>query len=134
VNFWQLSPASKDRLETCHPALKAVVYRATELSPVDFTVLCGHRGEADQTAAVAAGTSKTPWPKSKHNSQPSRAVDLAPYPIDWKDAERFAILAGAILASAKLLGVEITWGGTWSTFKDRPHFELKDKELPIEEP
>jgi peptidoglycan L-alanyl-D-glutamate endopeptidase CwlK len=123
---WKLSPESKERLETCHPKIKAVVYRATELSPIDFTVLCGHRGQADQDAAFAAGNSKLKWPHGNHNKLPSLAVDLAPYPIDWKDLTRFGILAGAVLASARLLGVELSWGGQWTTFKDYPHFEIKE--------
>ena len=38
------------------------------------------------------GRSKLSWLESKHNCEPSRAVDIAPYPIDWDDRERFSHL------------------------------------------
>lgn len=119
-----LTPEAKARLETCHPALKAVIYRACELSPIPFTVLCGHRNQQDQEAAFAAGTTKLHWPNGNHNAEPSNAVDLAPLPIDWKNLHAFAMLAGVVLSSARLLGVKLGWGGDWVTFKDYPHFEL----------
>lgn len=88
----------------------------------DIMVVTGHRNEADQTAAVARGTSKTPWPRSKHNSRPSRAVDIAPYPTVWTDARAFHVLRGYVLGVAALLGIRIrviSWDG--------PHFELVDE-------
>lgn len=120
-----LSKASFDKLSTCHPDLQRVVREAIKY--VDFTVLCGHRGEAEQTAAFKAGSSKLQWPNSRHNKRPSEAVDLAPYPVDWRDLGRFHFLAGVIAVVARQLGVDIAWGGDWATFKDRPHFELRKR-------
>jgi peptidoglycan L-alanyl-D-glutamate endopeptidase CwlK len=85
----------------------------------DLTVLCGHRGEADQEAAFKAGASKLHWPNSKHNSTPSLAVDLAPFPIAWGDREAFLALRAHVKATAKRLKVQIrhiSW--------DLPHTEL----------
>lgn len=118
------SKQSLDRLATCHFDLQRVLFEAIKY--IDFTVICGFRDKAEQDAAYKAGNSKLRWPMSRHNSTPSEAVDVCPYPIDWRDTERFAYLAGVIMTVAGQLGVELTWGGTW-TFRDRPHFELKKK-------
>jgi len=125
--------ASLARLETCHPDLQKVLLKAIEDGP-DFTILCGHRGQEEQDRAVAEGKSKTPWPTSKHNTQPSVAVDIAPYPIDWDDRNRFCILAGYVMGVAAAMGVKICWGGDWDRdyseaderFRDLPHFELME--------
>lgn len=125
------------RLSTCHQDLQHVLTEAIATGP-DFTVLCGHRGKAEQDAACAAGLSKTPFPTSRHNSLPSMAVDIAPYPVDWNDYDRFRALADHILLTAARLGVPLRWGGDWDgdgktrsdgdtdeRFVDLPHFELK---------
>ena len=131
---------SRSRLETCHPAIRAVMSRAIELTPFDFTIVCGWRNEADQNKAFADGKSKKRWPQSKHNhmeaGQPhSLAVDIAPWingGIAWEDRISFAVLAGVVFAAAQERGVTIRWGGNWSPgwaptlnkFPDLPHFEL----------
>lgn len=123
--------ASKKRLDTCHPDLQKVFNEVIKL--VDCSVLCGHRNKEDQNEAVRQGHSKVSWPRGKHNTDPSEAVDVAPYPIDWQDRERFYFFAGVVLAVSKQLGVNIRWGGDWNsnnnfkdqTFFDLPHFELR---------
>ena len=130
-----LGEQSIARLATCEPALAAVVTRAIEISPFDFTVLCGHRGQAEQDKAFAEKKSKLSWPQSKHNSLPSRAVDLAPWidgGVNWNDPISFHVLAGVVLAAAQERGVALRWGGNWgpswaptlNKFPDLPHFEL----------
>ncbi len=126
----KFSQTSIARLATCHPALQDIMNEA--IKETDFTVLCGHRGKADQDKAVRAGNSKTPWPKSKHNHNPSLAVDIAPYPIDWNDRARFTALSKVVLRIAKARGITLRWGGdfnmdgdaTTRDAWDMPHFEL----------
>ena len=127
----KLSKTSLDRLKTCDPRLQDVVSAA--INRIDFAVLCGHRGKQDQDDAVARGFSKTPWPKSKHNLIPSKAVDLAPYPIDWQNLDRFKALAMVMMDEAAKLHVKIVWGADWNKnglpddkFKDYPHFQLDE--------
>lgn len=128
----KLSAVSEKRLENVDPRLQTVVRKAIEL--VDFAVICGHRNKEDQERAFAEKKSKVKWPNSKHNSLPSKAVDLAPYPIDWHDTPRFAFLAGVISTIAAQENVKIRWGGDWDRdgftkderFLDMPHFELID--------
>lgn len=125
------SLTSRQRLASCHPDLQRVLEKAIEDGP-DFTVLCGYRGPVEQHLAYSEGRSQLCFPKSPHNVSPSRAVDLAPYPIDWDDTDRFRLLAGYILGVADGLGVKLRWGGDWDCdydegderFRDLPHFEL----------
>lgn len=128
------SKVSNSRLSTCHPSLVLVAKAAIKV--IDFSVISGHRDKKSQDAAVAAGNSKTPWPKSRHNKIPSEAMDLAPYPIDWsnkpKAVARFYLLAGVVIAEAYDLGIKLRWGGDWDgdwdlydqNFDDLGHFEL----------
>ena len=127
----EFSETSEQRLATCHPDLQQVLRAAIGGGP-DFTVLCGHRCQEDQDRAVREGRSQVRWPHSKHNQDPALAVDIAPWPVDWDDANRFRLLAGYVLGVADTLGVELRWGGDWDRdyseadegFRDLPHFEL----------
>lgn len=130
------SARSRERLNTCHKDLQLIFN--TVISNFDNSILCGHRGEAEQMAAYKSGRSKIKWPNGKHNKTPSMAVDAAPYPIDWRDRERFYYFAGYVMGAAQVLhdGGMIThrlrWGGDWDRdtevadngFDDLVHFEL----------
>ena len=115
---------SVERLNTIHKDLQLVLYAAIE--DFDFSVICGKRGEEEQNQAFASGKSKLKWPESKHNKVPSRAVDIAPFPIDWSDTERFLRMAAVVLEKATQVGVPLRWGGNWKNFQDMPHFELRE--------
>ena len=116
------SKRSQERLATCHPDLQRLFNEV--IKEIDCAVLCGHRGKADQDAAVKGGFSKTVFPNSKHNSLPSMAVDVAPWPLDWNNKQSFVELANVVLTKAKELGIEVRWGGHFRSFFDGPHFEL----------
>lgn len=126
------SRVSRDRLATCDERLQRVFNKVIEFE--DCSILCGHRGQAEQDEALRTGKSKLGWPKSNHNALPSRAVDVAPYPIDWSDPDRFRLFAGKVLGIAAMLGIPLRWGGDWDgdgtnrdqSFHDLPHFELVD--------
>jgi peptidoglycan L-alanyl-D-glutamate endopeptidase CwlK len=130
----KLGKVSEWKLMGCHPDLQRLVREvyARLPHPYDLAVTDGHRGEKAQNAAFAAGRSSKEWPYSKHNELPSRAVDLAPYPIDWNDRERFVFLMGFVKAVAVDLGIEIRLGMDWNSdsrtsderFRDYPHVEL----------
>ena len=116
------SKISEERLRTCHDDLQRVARAA--IKRFDFCVLQGHRSKEHQHDAFVDGKSKLDWPNSKHNKTPSRAMDLAPYPIDWSNEDSFRQLATIVLEEAAKLGVELVWGGTFKTLVDLPHFEL----------
>ena len=124
------SSSSLDKLATCSPLLRDVMFEAIKLTPIDFKVLWGHRGEAEQNRAYATGQSKLPWPKSKHNILPSLAIDIVPVPVRWEDVKRFCVVAGVVYSAALLVGVDLRWGGDWNRDGytadgwDWGHFEL----------
>jgi peptidoglycan L-alanyl-D-glutamate endopeptidase CwlK len=120
----KFSIKSMQKLSTCDNRLQVLFYEV--IKEFDCTILCGHRGEAEQNAAYASGNSKLKYPKSKHNSLPSMAVDVAPYPIDWLDLKRFKELSEVVKKKAAELNIGIVWGGDWKKFPDAPHYELID--------
>lgn len=113
---------SLQRLATCDTRLQDIA--KASILRTDFSVAVGHRGQQEQEEAVALGRSKLHWPKSAHNSMPSRAMDLVPWPVDWQDLERFKALAVIVKEEAARLHIPLVWGGDWTTFKDWDHFEL----------
>lgn len=98
------------------------------LSEADCIIICGHRGEKEQNEAFDKGFSRRRWPDGEHNSFPSRAVDVMPWPLDWKDAERAKAFAKIVKHQAECLGIRVVWGGDWPDFVDLPHWELADDE------
>jgi len=141
------SAASLAKLETCHPDLQAVMKEAIKY--FDFTITYGVRTVDEQQALYAQGRTKAgakvTWvdgvtKKSKHNYTPSKAVDIAPFPINWKDREAFIYLAGHVMAIAEIMYADgriahkIRWGGDFSMNDrtidekkaDAPHFEIID--------
>ena len=129
---------SLDRLATCDERIQKVMNEA--IKHYDFTVLYGYRTPAEQFELFKQGrtlvgkewkvTGKTvtnldgKTKMSNHNSNPSKAIDIAPYPIDWNNIQRFLDMAKVVKEAAKTVGVEITYGGDWK-MKDYPHFEVK---------
>ena len=121
---------SVERLVTCDDRLQILFQRVVRV--FDCTVLEGHRDKERQDKLHAEGRSKVQFPNSKHNFSPSRAIDVAPWPIDWNDRERFYWFAGFVQATARELCIPIRWGGDWdrdwqkhdNTFDDLVHYEL----------
>lgn len=132
------STHSEYELGTCD---RRLIHIARAVIPhADFRVIDGHRDKEAQDRAFWAGNSKKRFPDSKHNLFPSLAMDLAPYPIDWKDFERFALLAGRVLQTADTMKIKLRWGGDWDddthttdeTFRDYGHFEIVTDDDEIE--
>lgn len=124
------SEKSYRKLYTCNHKLVALFEEV--IKQFDCTIICGHRDKTEQMRAYNSGHSKTPWPKSKHNGIPSKAVDVIPYPLDWEDRERMSFFAGVVKGVASQMGIGIRWGGDWdmdtevkdNRFDDLVHFEL----------
>lgn len=117
----RFSSLSLKRLATCDERLQKICHEL--IKTYDFSVREGHRGKAAQDAAVKSGASQAPWPTSKHNSMPSRAVDIYPYPFPgWRGAKadaKWQEQREKFLACAKKLKIPIhtiSW--------DMPHFQL----------
>ena len=125
---------SRKNLETCDERLQKVFNEVVRT--YDCTVTCGYRGEADQNKAYEDGHSKVKYPKGRHNSNPSTAVDVYPYPVSMKNLDRMVHFAGFVSGIAKSMGIDLIWGRDWdsewflndrnkTTFKDFPHFEIR---------
>ena len=111
-----------------HPRLRELLIQAISTSPIDFTVIETVRTVEQQKINVAKGVSKTMRSRHIPSSNVSgycEAFDIAPYPIDWNDKARFKQLSNHILETAQKMEIKLTWGGTWKTLVDMPHFELK---------
>ncbi len=126
----KFSEKSLAKLATCDPLLQWVFDEVVQ--NFDCTILEGHRDKDRQNQMVAEGKSQVRWPDGKHNTVPSCAVDVTPYPIQWDDRERQTLFAGYVLATAKSMGIDLRWGGDWdrdtevrdNTFDDLVHFEI----------
>lgn len=131
---YTFSRRSRGHLYTCDKRIVAVF--ETVIEYVDCTILCGVRNREEQNEAFRTGHSKAEWPNGKHNviepEQKSRAVDAAPYPIDWDDKERFYYFSGFVMGIAANLGISLRSGCDWDgdfqvkdqTLFDLVHFEL----------
>lgn len=119
---YKFGSRSKIRMEGLHPDLVAVLEIAIKRTPIDFTVLEGLRTEERQRELVRDGKSQTM--NSRHLT--GHAVDIAPLvngqaTWDWKYYNQ---LAPIMKQAAADLGVNLEWGGDWTSFKDGPHWQL----------
>lgn len=133
----KFSQRSFSRLSTCHIDLQTLFYEVVRT--FDCTILEGHRNQVDQDAAYARGASKLKYPHGKHNTLPSHAVDVVPYPFPgWNNTSDFIYFGGYVMGVAQQLFDEgkmkhrIRYGGDFnknqrvadSTFLDLVHFEI----------
>ena len=130
--LYKFSQASLSKLQTCEQPLQDLFNEV--IKAFDCTIICGIRNEAEQNEAFEKGYSKLKYPLSKHNAYPSKAVDVTPYPVKWRDTARQYFFAGYVKGIADKLGIKIRWGGDWDgdtqvkdqTLMDLCHFELKE--------
>lgn len=131
---------SRERLKGVDSKLVNVLNEVVKY--YDITVIEGLRTQERQDELIAKGLSKAKY--SKHTQ--GKAVDISPYPIDWDARDDFHYLGGFILGIATQMGVNVRWGGDWSSpsldkdvmsgkeqrttkdngFDDLVHFELID--------
>lgn len=122
--------SSQNNLSQAHPDLQRLFNEVIKY--FDCSVICGHRTKEKQDEAYNSGKSKVQFPDSKHNSLPSMAVDVVPYPIDWEDTRRLYMFVGIVRGIAAQMGINIRCGADWDgdmevkdqNFHDLPHFEL----------
>jgi hypothetical protein len=133
-----LGKKSAHWLETAHSDWGDVVRLALRWGIIDFSVTESHRVKGRQNRLYILKKSRVKWPRSKHNSLPSEAIDLVPWVngAGSYDRAHCLVLAGVILAAAAVLGVVVRWGGNWDMdgepvtdqdFQDLVHFEKHTK-------
>ena len=119
---------SKERLKGVDTRLVNVLNELIKI--MDVTIIEGLRSKQRQEILLKEGKTKTKF--SKHIE--GKAVDLAPYPIDWEDRDRFHYMGGMIRGIAKQLNINVRWGGDWDSdgetkdnrFDDLVHVEIRD--------
>ena len=116
---------SRKNLATCDEDLQDLFNEVIKY--VDCSVICGHRNKEDQDKAFKEKRTKVKFPNGRHNSNPSRAVDVVPYPIDWDNLQRFKELSEVIKTACETVGVDnLYWGfDLWQW--DMPHWELRNE-------
>jgi len=130
----KFSNKSKDKLRGVDTKLVNVLNEVVKY--FDITIIEGLRSQERQNELVEQGKSKTKFGKHVQG----KAVDIAPYPIDWNARDDFHYLGGFVLGIANRLNVKVRWGGDWNAssqfkgqrttkdnnFDDLVHFELLD--------
>ena len=119
---------SKDRMKGVDAKLQNVFNEVVK--EFDCSIIEGLRSQERQNELVAQGKSKTKFGKHVQG----KAMDVAPYPIDWGDRDRFHYFGGYVKGIAKRLNVKVRWGGDWdgdfetkdNLFDDLVHFEILD--------
>lgn len=151
--MYSYSKTSTERLNTAHPDLQIVFNEV--IKHWDNSIIYGNRTVKEQFRLFNIGREWTgsKWIKtsdtvtncdgyqikSDHNFLPSLAVDVVPYPIDWKNTKRMIRFIGFVqgiatrlLAEGKITH-EILSGADWDNdnymtdhqFTDLPHFFIK---------
>jgi len=125
---------SLENLSQCHPDLKIVLVDLIQL--MDVSIIKATRGEDEQMLAYNTidkngnRLSNAKYGESAHNSTPSFAADLVPWPLDWSAHERFAYMAGMLRGIGHARGIELTvgldWNGNGVLVQDDPAEKLKD--------
>jgi len=124
--MFKYSKKSLENLNSCEERLIRLFSEAIKTSPMDISVLSGYRGKKEQNRLQTEGFSQLIYPRSMHNKEPSLAIDVVPFPVDWADINRYRILSYHIKIIAWKLDLKIDWGGDWKNFPDYPHWQLQD--------
>ena len=105
--MFKLSKKSLAKLDEVNPDLQKLVKNAIGLSTIEFD------------------NGKSQTMNSRHLT--GHAVDV----YAWKDGavswefEDYKTINVAFSQASKLTNIPYVWGGSWKSFKDGPHFELK---------
>ena len=133
----EFGSTSLRRIRSCHTVLETLFTRI--VAKRDIAIAEGERDEAKQNLYFAKELSKVKYPDSKHNSSPSMAADVCPYPEMWDSIPAFKEIRALVLAEWKLMekegltgGYDLRHGADWDsdgdttdqTFMDWPHWEL----------
>lgn len=121
---WRLSQRSKNNLVGVHKYLVEILYAALDESPYDFTVTEGLRTKERQKELYEAGKSTTM--NSRHLI--GQAFDVMMYDENGKgtwDMKYYKAFNEVVQKIAKRKQYKVTWGGSWESFVDGPHFQIE---------
>ena len=132
--MFKLGSGSASHLSEGKPQIQRVVRRGIMITAVDFSVVDCRRTEEEQRENIANGVSWTM--DSRHIADPADnrafAVDIYPWHNGKTDhsIELYNKIAKAMFKAAIIEGVDIEWGGFWST-PDRPHWQLSRQQYKM---
>lgn len=123
----ELNERSKNNLKGVNQKLVDLVNLVaknidTDLPGYTFIITEGLRTKEKQKEMVEKGLSQTM--NSKHLV--GNAVDIAVVlnkNVTW-NFEEYKKVANVFKKYAKILNLNLVWGGDWKTLKDGPHFEI----------
>tara|TARA_R110002020_G_scaffold221997_1_gene430280 strand:+ start:485 stop:865 length:381 start_codon:yes stop_codon:yes gene_type:complete len=126
--MYKFGKRSRERLKGVDSRLVNVLNELIKM--MDVTIIEGLRSAERQKELLAKGATKVKY--SKHME--GKAVDLAPYPIDWENRDGFYYMGGMIRGIAKQMNINIRFGGDWdsdgdtkdNSFDDLVHIEVRD--------
>ena len=136
--MYKFGRESKKNMDGVDLDLVLVMRHALRYGIMDFSVVEGIRGRAEQNRYYDLKKSRVRWPHGKHNvtlvDPIGKALDCVPYVKGRPSWNHYhcSVLAGGILLSAGILGVPLRWGGNWDMdgepitdqdFQDLVHYE-----------
>ena len=118
---------SRERLKGVDARLVNVLNELIKI--MDVTIIEGVRSAERQAELLEKGATKVKY--SRHME--GKAVDLAPYPIDWNNRDGFYYMGGMIRGIAHQMGLKVRFGGDWdsdgdtkdNSFDDLVHVEIR---------
>lgn len=121
------SKFSENNLSSLHPDLQLI--HRNSISRIDYRIQEGHRGQSRQHLAKIKKFSKADYPYSMHNTWPSLASDIVPWPFDYSEKSYnnnslFKPIIDIIKEEARKLGIVLNCGIDWRGGWDKPHIEL----------
>ena len=130
--MYKFGKKSKQRLKGVDAKLVNVLNELIKI--MDVTIIEGVRSKEKQQEYFKNGKSKIDGVTKKGMHQLGKAVDLAPYPVDWKNTKRFYYMGGMLRGIAKQLNIKVRQGGDWDsdgkikdqTFNDLVHIEIRE--------
>lgn len=109
----------------------------------DFSIVETVRSKQAQENAYEFGHTKAHYGQSAHNYHPCFACDVYPWPLPRRmdrgllviddDSVEWEKMINAFKQKAKELGIDITCGIDFRSFKDKPHIEISDWKNRVKE-
>ena len=132
---FKFGKVSTEKLNEVNSVLKDLAIKALAKSSVDFGIPStgGKRTAEEQKVLFDKGFSQKDGTIKKSYHQSGNAMDLVPVidgKMTWESKKAFSDINKAVMAAwaeMKITDWTLTWGGTWTTFVDLPHYELKKK-------
>lgn len=134
--MFKFSRKSLEKIKLLHPNLQEILFKAIEITPIDFSITETHRSVETQKKYVKDGKSKTM--NSLHCKLPAEAFDFMPC-LDGKvnnNRDDVLFLAGFFVSIGRMLGYNVRSGATWNKesiskndFVDGYHISLVDQIL-----